>query len=234
MTVTTTQSSRSLVGDGANLDFPMAFPFLDDGDITVTVDDVEQVLDTDYTLTGAGVIDAFGVRTNGTVTFLVGSTPDNGAAVYIERNTSRLQNTALRSSGQFLPATHEEMFDRSMMIHQEDDRRLAALESLGDLVTVTDLAAGVQVVYNFTTDADEVETTFPFDVPVAGGDSALHFINKVQTYGSPGGDDEEADPFISPPVVQWGPSIGDFITIKAISGLRPGRNYTIIGLVLFA
>ena len=205
----------------------MAFPFLDDGDITVTVDDVEQVLDTDYTLTGAGVIDAFGVRTNGTVTFL--AAPDDQAVVYIERNTSRLQNTALRSSGQFLPATHEEMFDRSMMIHQEDDRRLAVLESLGDLVTVSELADGVEVSTAEINILDPVESTFPFTVACAGGSGAQLAIWRVRTGNNP------PDPFDEPPVVDWYPGPGaNEVTINRISGLSPDvGSFFVDGLVFF-
>lgn len=220
MTVQTTQSSRTLAGNGVAVDFPMAFPFLANAYITVKLAGVVQTLNTHYTLAGAGIIDAFGVRTNGTVTFL--AAPANGAVVYIERNTTILQETALRSSGDFLPATHEEMFDRLTMIAQENRRDIEVLEALGASLATPTSASIIFVDHTFLTDPDAIEEGFPLNVAATGGSGATGaWCVRLRNL------DDPTEVFDEPPSIQWAPSAGSFISLQRVSGLRPNTNYTI-------
>lgn len=218
--IITEASSKSYVGDGANTIFPTTFTFAVNSDVRVYVGGVLKVEGPDYALVGAGT------EGGGTVTFV--AAPAAAAAVYIERDTPVLQETDLRPEGRYEADDIEELFDSRTRMIQELVRRVAALEALGSLVNVANVANGTRYAGNFNTDAGSVEATFPFDIVVVNGKNALDAIWRVFLTAN------EAQRFDTPPAVQWKPgATPDAITISGISGLQPGTQYTLKGLVLF-
>lgn len=214
MTVLTESSSRSFVGNGVATVYPTGFPFLANADLTVTLDDVVLTEGIDYTVTGAGD------DTEGDVTMLVA--PANAAALYIERNTPALQDVALRAEGDFLPATHEEMFDKVTMMIQEDRRRLDALEALGAALASPNTGSITFVEKTFLTDANDIEATFPLSVAVVGGSTATGgWAVRLRNL------DDGTEVFDTPPAIQFAPGAGDTVSVKRCAGLKPATNYTL-------
>jgi len=224
VTVLTESSSRSFNGNDVATAFATGFRFLDNAHLTVrrTTAGVTSTLveGVGYSVTGAGDVDG------GTVTLLLGALA-TGATLDIERNTPILQEVALRSQGTFLPAVHEEMFDRLTLIAQENRRRIAALEALGGLTDISS-ADFTFASKDFTTDASDIEDGFPFNIAVVGGENATDaWCTRLQNR------DDELEVFDVPPSIQWAPGAGDNVSIKRISGLKPGTNYRIrIGVKL--
>ncbi len=126
MTVATEPSQIEYIGNAATTVFPMGFRFIDDAHITVTVqldgedEAVAQVLDTDFTLTGAGL------ESSGTVVFE--EAPAAGASVIITRDTPMTQPVTFAAP--FSPEVHEAAMDRTAMVDQELARKLDELEAV--------------------------------------------------------------------------------------------------------
>jgi hypothetical protein len=231
VTVGTLENTAVSVSYDANGDteFPTTFAFLDEEHLLVETSDDDGdtwttlVLGTDYEVTGASDPEPGGnVSTAG----LLGAVP-NGTTVRITRQTPITQLNSFRTTGALPVTTIQESFVKLTMIAQEERAKSAALEALSGLVTVTDLADGARVAETFTTDADDVESTFPFDITVPGGESATNAIFRV----FPNGDDGHR--FDTPPVVQWTPTALNTISIVAIDGLDPNTEYVLAGLVIF-
>lgn len=133
------ETSRvTYTANGATTAFATGFKFLSNSDLVVKDTDedgvtVTRVLNTHYTVTGAGE-DA-----GGTVTFL--TAPTDAHEVVIERTVALTQPTAFRLQGSFSPSVHEAAIDKTMMAVQQVDRRVEDLEAtvaaLPDLVVET-------------------------------------------------------------------------------------------------
>lgn len=212
VTVLSESSSRTLTGNGAATNFPCGFRALEDAHLTVVLDGVTQTLGTHYTVANAGT--ANDVEVN----FL--TAPPNGDSVYIERNTPVLQETDLRPSGTFLADDIEEMFDRLTLIAQET-RRIAEGAAA---VTSPAVISASMLVFNDKTflTGDEVEDSFPMDVAIASGSTATGcWAVRLRNL------DDASERFDEPPVVQWAPGVGDNVSVKFCSGLKPNTNYTL-------
>ena len=96
--------------------FDYSFPIFADADLVVYDNDTLQVLDTDYTVSGAGD------DTGGTVTFLTGRTAGDIITIYrdvaIERTTDIQQNGTRRS------ASMNDELDRMTMWMQQLERNI--------------------------------------------------------------------------------------------------------------
>lgn len=217
MSVTATASSVSFDGDDVADDFPVPFRVLEDDDLLVrtTDDDGETyttlVLDDDYTIDGSGPDDGTGTAEGVTVT-LTGGPLATGTKLVVERNTDITQVTTFQPQGQYTPITLSRMSDKLTLIAQDHERRIAALEALGDLVTITELADAVLVdeELNFSGGSD-IEDRFPFEVTVPGGETARAAALFVLT-----------DDGLSPATVatvSWKPGPADKITILRIDGI---------------
>ena len=215
MTVETEQSSKTYTGNSATETFPTTFKFLHNSHITVTLieDDVETVLteDVDYTLTGAGDEEGGDVTIN--------PAPTEDQTIYIERNTPILQDVDLRPAGPYLADTIEEMFDKLTLIAQENRRRIEAREAVE-----TPEASSLDVVYadkTFLT-GDNVEDSFPMNVAVTGGSTATGaWAVRLRNL------DDPSERFDEPPAIQADPGVGDNVSVKYCSGLKPNTNYTL-------
>jgi hypothetical protein len=233
VSISATASSVSFNGDDVASQFTLPFRVLEDDDLLVrTTNDsgvtyTTLVLDDGFSLDGTGPDDGTGTSEEVTLTLLGGPLP-TGTELVIERNTDLTQETTFQPQGQFSPITVSRMPDKLTLIVQELERRIAALESLGNLVDVTTVANGTRLTGTFTTNAAAVETGFPFNIACAGGANAKDLVARIFLNSDP------SAAFDEPPVVQWKPgATANIVTILRISGLEPNTTYGYSMLVLF-
>lgn len=110
MTVTTQTSRVEYAGNGVTTAFSVPFYFLESGHLDVYVDESEQVLTTQYTVSGAGH------PAGGTVTFI--SAPANGSTVIILRDPPITQMIDYAPNDPFPAESHEVALDKLTMICQ--------------------------------------------------------------------------------------------------------------------
>lgn len=224
MTVEITTTSSVHAGNGVTTALPTGFRFLDDNDLVVTqtIAGVTTTLvkGTHYNVDGAGDDEP-----GGTVNMLVA--PANGTTITIERVTPVTQETEFGAFTRFNPEDHELALDKLTMVAQENRNRIEALESLGAIVTITNIT-GVRTDKDFATNAASVEATFPFNVVVANGSTATDCVlTRLQNL------DDPTEVFDELPGVQWAPGVGNNVSIKRIGGLKPNTNYRARFLTFF-
>lgn len=153
MTVSTTESRIGYNGNGATTAFAFPYRFLESSDLTVTLvradtTQVTQVLNTNYTVTGAG--DDAG----GTVTMIV--PPATGQQLVIVREVPLTQETDYISGDPFPAESHERALDKLTMISQRLNNLISRSIRLSDadlLVSSTILPspiANATLVWNAT------------------------------------------------------------------------------------
>lgn len=116
MTVSTEVDHNDYTGNGVTTSFPYTFRIFNKSDLSVTVVDLaenvsELVLDTDYTVSGAGGY------TGGNVTLT--SPLADGYKISIARDLAVTQETDLRNQGKFFAEVHEDAFDKLTMLIQQ-------------------------------------------------------------------------------------------------------------------
>ncbi|MHA8112862.1 hypothetical protein ACX122_07065 [Kosakonia cowanii] len=116
MTVSTEVDHNDYTGNGVTTSFPYTFRIFNKSDLSVTVVDLaenvsELVLDTDYTVSGAGGY------TGGNVTLT--SPIADGYKISIARDLAVTQETDLRNQGKFFAEVHEDAFDKLTMLIQQ-------------------------------------------------------------------------------------------------------------------
>jgi len=136
MTIANTTNREDYVGNGATSVYPYGFKIFSDSDLTVTsrdLNDVETalVLDTDYTVSGAGDKDG------GNVTLTAGNLT-TGYALTIRRVRPLTQMADIRNQGTFFANTHEDVFDHFIMIEQQQQNEIDRCLQLPE----TEAAAG--------------------------------------------------------------------------------------------
>ena len=163
MTISSTTSRVEYTGNGAVDTYAYTFRIFVKGDLLVTVlntatPPVETTLtvDTDYTVTGMGSSTGGNVvLVNSAQAWLDGDGDLLTNYVLIIRRVRALtQETDIRNQGDFLPETHEDQFDREVMIAQQQqdeiNRSVKLPESLTsadfDPTLPTDLAGSVSLV----------------------------------------------------------------------------------------
>lgn len=109
--IETLTTKTSYAGNGTTDSFAFPYYFLDSSHLTVIVDGVTQLLNTDYKVTGAGV------EAGGTVTLV--TAPDTGVTVTITRRMPITQLIDYVKRQNFPADTHERALDRLTMICQE-------------------------------------------------------------------------------------------------------------------
>lgn len=122
MTVSTTGLRITHQGNGATTAFAFPFRFLANSDLQVILiqadgTEVPQVINTNYTVAGAGV------ESGGTVTMLVA--PASGEKLFIRRELELTQEIDYITGDRFPAETHEEALDRLTMIAQQVDETVA-------------------------------------------------------------------------------------------------------------
>ncbi|EJA8548315.1 hypothetical protein MU102_004471 [Escherichia coli] len=116
MTVSTEVDHNEYTGNGVTTTFPYTFRIFKKSDLVVQVVDLNEnitklILDTDYTVTGAGGY------TGGNV-ILVTALAD-GYQISISRELPVTQETDLRNQGKFFAEVHEDAFDKLTMLIQQ-------------------------------------------------------------------------------------------------------------------
>lgn len=116
MTVETIYSRTDHTGDGVETVFSYDFKIFSNEDlvlISASPDGTETtlVLNTDYTVSGAGDIDGGSVTLNEPIA--------SGHQLIILRELDLVQGTDLRNQGAFYAETHEDTFDRLVMVVQQ-------------------------------------------------------------------------------------------------------------------
>lgn len=116
MTVSSPQSEIQYAGDGVTTVFAIPFYFLENTHISVMLFNASgsvlpQVLDVDYTLTGAGD------QSGGTLTFNI--EPMTGYTVEIRRDVPATQLTDYQPNDDFPAESHERALDKLTMIAQQ-------------------------------------------------------------------------------------------------------------------
>lgn len=102
MTISATNASNTLLGNGVTTAFPYTFAAFAEADVVAYVDGA---LQTDYIVTRSAGDEG------GTVTFDVA--PASGASVQIAANPDFTQDIAFTNSGPFLASTHDTALDRA-------------------------------------------------------------------------------------------------------------------------
>jgi len=133
MTISTTGTRQSYIGNGVTTEFAFPYRFLANADlqvILVATDGTEtvQVLNTDYTVAGAGS------DSGGTVTMIVA--PASGAQLVVYRELELTQEVDYITGDSFPAETHEQALDRLTMITQQIDEEVG--RSLKFAVSVED------------------------------------------------------------------------------------------------
>ena len=162
MSISSATNRVDYTGNGAVDTYSYTFRIFNENDLLVTVTDTSNVettltLSTDYTVTG--VLDASGgnvVLVNSSQSWLDGDGDlKTGYKITIRRVVSLVQTTDIRNQGDFFPEAHEDAFDYSRMIDQQQqdeiDRSVKNPESLlpstFDPTLPTDVnTAGVSIV----------------------------------------------------------------------------------------
>lgn len=134
MTVSTTTSRLTYAGNGSTTTFPVNFYFLSASDlvlIKVAADGTQTTLamNTDYTVTGAGV------STGGSVTLT--AAPATGQTLVIFRDPALTQTTDYQANDPFPAETHERALDKLTMIAQRLKDILSRSLSFSDGDTTT-------------------------------------------------------------------------------------------------
>ncbi|EAZ4935300.1 GDSL-type esterase/lipase family protein [Salmonella enterica] len=116
MTVSTEVDHNDYIGNGVTTSFPYTFRIFKKSDLVVQVADLDEnitelVLDTDYTVTGAGGY------SGGNVILMAALT--NGYQISISRELPVTQETDLRNQGKFFAEVHEDTFDKLTMLIQQ-------------------------------------------------------------------------------------------------------------------
>lgn len=112
MTVTSTTSRVEYIGDGTTVTFSVPFYFIENGDLNVYVGGTLQIITTNYTVAGAGVL------AGGSITFV--SPPANLSEVIIFRNPALTQGLDYIDNDDFPAESHELGLDRLTMITQRN------------------------------------------------------------------------------------------------------------------
>ena len=133
MSFENTISRNDYIGNDTTDTYDYTYKIFDEEHLLVTVRDTENVettlaLTADYTVTGVGDADG------GSITLTAGNLAD-GYAITIRRVVPVTQPTDIRNQGDFYPETHEDAFDRMVMISQQQqdelDRSMKMSETVG-------------------------------------------------------------------------------------------------------
>lgn len=148
MVLASPTSRNDYVGNGATSVYSFTFRILEDSDLRVTVRDTNGdentlILNTDYTVTGAGS------ASGGSITLV-----DSGQswldgdgdlltdyALTIRRVRPLTQETDIRNQGDFFPEIHEDAFDHQTMLNQQQQDEIDRAFKLPESISASDFDA---------------------------------------------------------------------------------------------
>lgn len=194
MTIASTTNRNDYVGNGAVSVYSYTFKIFAETDLLVTqrdTDDVETtlVLTTDYTVSGVG-------ETSGGSITLVAGNLTTGYALTIRRVRPLTQETDIRNQGDFFANTHEDQFDDSIMIAQQQqneiDRSLQLAETETGVSTTLPIAEALKwprwnsagtALENISGADLSVVTTFGADLTLASNNLSVTIPNRFGVAG---------------------------------------------------
>jgi hypothetical protein len=192
MTLSTTVNRTRTQGNGITVTFNFPYYFLADGDLTViytsaTGVETTLVLNTDYTVTGAGIIAGGSVTLIGTY---AASPPATGTYITVVRDPAATQETDYVENDSFPAETHEQALDRLTMLVQRlserMDRGLALAQSSGfSALTMPDPDGGSYLRWKADESGLENVTTAPAALDPNYYGSTM---TGNETFAYPGGD----------------------------------------------
>jgi len=177
MTVNTAASTATYTGNGSTTVFPVPFYFLVNTDLQVLQKVAATgviktlVLNSDYTLTGAGV------GAGGSLTMTVA--PAIGDTLYIARNVAAVQQTAYPSNSPFPASSHEMALDRLTMLAQQQAAAQGLALARSPLSPIYDLQGNTLI--------NEAVAVNPSDVPNLQQVQALTAAGSQAVLNTPSG-----------------------------------------------
>ena len=175
MTISTTANQVSFAGNGTTDDFATGFKFYANSDLTVIIvtdstgAESTKVLDTDYTVTGAGS------DSGGTVTMVVA--PAVGETLVIKRDQPYTQGLDLVENDPFPSDSVEETLDKIVVMTQQNSSQInrSLRQPDGDTADIDRLPAKVTratKVLGFDSDGDPVASTLTLSAIESGSTDA--------------------------------------------------------------
>lgn len=148
MSLSSVVSRVSYTGNGAVDTYSYTFKVFDQGDLLVTVKDLSDVettlvIATDYTVTGVGETSGGNVAlVNSSQAWLDGGGDLlTGFTLTIRRVSDLVQTTDIRNNGDFYPETHEDTFDKLVMLDQQQQDEIDRSVKLPETVSGSDFDA---------------------------------------------------------------------------------------------
>jgi hypothetical protein len=132
----TTCRMSPYTGDDVTTEFPYTFKIFVSSELRVTKRrlstgaETRLTLDTDYT------VDGVGETGGGNVT--LGSALASGYKLYIRRVRPLTQNTAIRNESTFFASTHEDQFDKQVMVSQQQQDELDRSAKLPETILTSE------------------------------------------------------------------------------------------------
>lgn len=130
MTISTQISSQTFPGNGVTVAFPCGFRIFDDTDVIVSLIDpvagtsTPLVLNSDYTIAGAGDQSGFTLSTTNPVA--------SGINLLVSRDIAYEQPTDFTNQGSFFPTMHEDTADRTVMQVQQVNHQIGLALTMPD------------------------------------------------------------------------------------------------------
>jgi hypothetical protein len=153
MTIHKNTSKVSYVGNGVQTEYQYQFKIYNFDNLQVYIDGVQQVLDTDYTMTNTGTEDG------GTVTFTVA--PADGAMIVMERILTYQQLLDLIPYDKFPAESVEGGMDYLCMLIQQNESAISRSITLpvGSDADLTFPSPGAGEFIKYTNDGEALETS---------------------------------------------------------------------------
>jgi hypothetical protein len=145
MTVTSTSSSTTLIGNGSNITWPYSFKIPDVPSLVVQITDTLGVVTT--VASGAYSVSGLGLSAGGTVTYpLSGSPLPSGYRLTIKRAVPLTQLTQINNLDGLYAQSLETALDRAVMMIQQLQDQITAIAAASAIVTDAAFTARLQSV----------------------------------------------------------------------------------------
>lgn len=141
MTVQTNTNVASFLGNGAAT-YPIGFKFNSAADLVVQKTVIATGVTTTLTLNSDYSVAGAGVEEGGSITF--SQAPTSAESIKVTRVVDLLQLTDLRNQGKFYAEVHEEVFDKLVMIDQQQQTEIVDANAKSDEAVITANAANAK------------------------------------------------------------------------------------------
>lgn len=193
MTISSAVNRNDYVGNGAANTYAYSFKVFVEASLVVTVADADGnettlSLTTDYTTTGIGETSGGNiVLVNASQDWLTGGFLKSGYALTIRRIRSLVQETDIRNQGDFFPESHEDEFDKQIMIDQQQQDELDRAVKLAVTETGVDATlprASADAYIGWNSDGDAFVNKTPTSLSDSGPTINTGDANKIVNVNS--------------------------------------------------